>query len=59
VNNRFAHAELCFEVANLLWACLVVAPMVVLYWKGTWDLLADLVYLTFFLTVLNFKFNSY
>lgn len=36
--------ELCFEVVNLVWACLVVAPMVVLYWKGTWDLLADTIY---------------
>lgn len=36
--------ELCFDVLNLVWACLVVAPMVVLYWKGTWDLLADMVY---------------
>ena len=43
VHNRFAHAELCYEVVNLVWACLVVAPMVVLYWKGTWDLLANTV----------------
>jgi hypothetical protein len=43
VHNRFAHSELCFEIVNLVWACLLVAPMVVLYWKGTWDLLADTV----------------
>jgi hypothetical protein len=47
VHNRFAHSELCFEALNLVWACTLVAPMVVLYWKGTWDLLADLVSNTF------------
>lgn len=31
-------------VVNWLWSCLLVAPLVVTYWRGTWDLLEDLVY---------------
>jgi len=31
-------------LADFLWSGLVVAPLVVTYWRGTWDLLADLVY---------------
>ena len=30
-------------VVNWLWSCLLVAPLVVTYWRGTWDLLEDLV----------------
>jgi len=34
--------ELLWSVADFLWSCLVVAPLVVIYWRGTWDLLEDL-----------------
>ena len=30
-------------VLDFLWSGLVVAPLVVLYWRGTWDLLEDFV----------------
>eukprot|EP00092_Neocalanus_flemingeri_P000045 GFUD01000046.1.p1 GENE.GFUD01000046.1~~GFUD01000046.1.p1 ORF type:complete len:384 (+),score=70.50 GFUD01000046.1:82-1233(+) len=36
-------SDLCWSVADLLWSCLVVAPLVVIYWRGTWDLLEDLI----------------
>jgi len=29
---------------DFLWSAVVVAPLVVLYWRGTWDLLEDLVF---------------
>ena len=35
--------ELLWSVADFLWSCLVVAPLVVIYWRGTWDLLEELV----------------
>lgn len=31
-------------VADFLWSGIVVAPLVVLYWRGTWDLLEDFIY---------------
>jgi len=31
-------------VLDFLWSGLVVAPLVVLYWRGTWDLLEDFIY---------------
>jgi len=36
--------EFLLSLADLLWTCVVVAPLVVLYWRGSWDLLDDLVY---------------
>ena len=30
-------------VADFLWSAVVVAPLVVLYWRGSWDLLDDIV----------------
>ena len=35
--------EVLLLVADLLWSCVVVAPLVVIYWRGTWDLLEELV----------------
>eukprot|EP00092_Neocalanus_flemingeri_P028997 GFUD01031480.1.p1 GENE.GFUD01031480.1~~GFUD01031480.1.p1 ORF type:complete len:372 (-),score=93.34 GFUD01031480.1:415-1530(-) len=32
------------SLADFLWSSVVVAPLVVLYWRGSWDLLDDLVY---------------
>ena len=32
------------SVADFLWSCCVIAPLVVTYWRGTWDLLEDWVY---------------
>ena len=29
------------SAADFLWSGCVVAPMVVTYWRGTWDLLED------------------
>jgi len=31
-------------VADFLWSAVVVAPLVVLYWRGSWDLLDDIVF---------------
>jgi len=31
-------------LADFLWSSVVIAPLVVLYWRGSWDLLDDLVY---------------
>jgi len=31
-------------LSDFLWSAVVVAPLVVLYWRGTWDLLEDLVF---------------
>jgi len=31
-------------MVDFLWSGLVVAPLVVLYWRGTWDLLEDFIY---------------
>ena len=31
-------------MADFLWSSCVIAPLVVTYWRGTWDLLEDLVY---------------
>jgi len=33
-----------YHMVNWFWSAVVVAPIVVTYWRGTWDLLADLVY---------------
>ena len=30
-------------VLDFLWSGIVIAPLVVLYWRGTWDLLEDFV----------------
>ena len=30
-------------LADFLWSAVVIAPLVVLYWRGSWDLLDDLV----------------
>ena len=30
-------------VLDTLWSGIVIAPLVVLYWRGTWDLLEDFV----------------
>ena len=30
-------------LADWMWSGVVVAPLVVTYWRGTWDLLADMV----------------
>ena len=30
--------DLCLRVADTLWSCFVVTPLVVLYWSGTWKL---------------------
>jgi len=32
------------SLADFLWSSVVIAPLVVLYWRGSWDLLDDLVY---------------
>ena len=32
------------SVADFLWSSCVIAPLVVTYWRGTWDLLEDWVY---------------
>jgi len=34
------------SLADFLWSSMVVAPLVVLYWRGSWDLLDDVVYPT-------------
>jgi len=31
-------------ILDFLWSGLVIAPLVVLYWRGTWDLLEDFIY---------------
>lgn len=31
------------SLADFLWSSVVVAPLVILYWRGSWDLLDDLV----------------
>jgi len=31
-------------VLDTLWSGIVIAPLVVLYWRGTWDLLEDFIY---------------
>ena len=30
-------------ILDFLWSGMVIAPLVVLYWRGTWDLLEDFV----------------
>ena len=30
-------------LADFIWSAVVIAPLVVLYWRGSWDLLDDLV----------------
>jgi len=32
------------SLADFLWSSMVVAPLVILYWRGSWDLLDDLVF---------------
>jgi len=36
--------ELLLSLADLLWSALVVAPLVVLFWRGTWDVLDLVIY---------------
>jgi len=36
--------EIFLTVADFLWSSFVVVPFVVLFWRGTWDILGDLVY---------------
>ena len=35
--------EVIWLVFDILWSSVVVAPLVVMYWRGTWDLLEDFV----------------
>ena len=35
--------EIFLTVADFLWSSFVVVPFVVLFWRGTWDILGDLV----------------
>jgi len=37
-------SDCIYYMVNWFWSAIVVAPVVVIYWRGTWDLLADLVY---------------
>jgi len=32
------------SILNFLWSCVIVAPLTVLFWRGTWDLLQLVVY---------------
>ena len=34
-------SEVLWSLADFLWSLVVVAPLVVIYWRGTWDLLED------------------
>ena len=36
-------SDCIYYMVNWFWSAIVVAPVVVIYWRGTWDLLADLV----------------
>jgi len=36
--------EMLLSLADLLWSALIVAPLVVLFWRGTWDILDVVVY---------------
>merc|ERR1719312_567782 len=36
--------EVLLAVANFTWSSLVVAPLVVLFWRGTWDLFDELIF---------------
>jgi len=38
------HKDWVRVLSDFLWSSVVVAPLVVLYWRGTWDLLEDLVF---------------
>jgi len=40
----FRQSQWARLVADFLWSGCVVAPLVVLYWRGTWDLLEDFIY---------------
>ena len=36
-------SSLGLKLADVAWSTAVLAPLVVTYWRGTWDLLDDLV----------------
>jgi len=36
--------EMTRNLLNFLWSCIVVAPLTVLFWRGSWDLLGIMVY---------------
>lgn len=42
--GAFRRYEWVRVLADFLWSGCVVAPLVVLYWRGTWDLLEDFIY---------------
>ena len=42
-------------VADFLWSAVVVAPLVVLYWRGSWDLLDDIVSSQIFISLAKLK----
>ena len=35
--------EFFLTIADVIWSSVFVAPFIVLYWRGVWDLLDDLV----------------
>ena len=39
-------SSLGLKLADVAWSTAVLAPLVVTYWRGTWDLLDDLVSLS-------------
>jgi len=34
--------ETLYSVADLFWSCIVLSPLVVVFWRGTWDILDDI-----------------
>jgi len=44
IMGAFRRHEWVRVLADFLWSSCVVAPLVVLYWRGTWDILEDFIY---------------
>jgi len=42
--GRISTRQSCNRVTNLAWSMIIVAPMVVMFWRGIWDLLDLLIY---------------
>jgi len=37
--GRISTRQSCNRVTNMAWSMLIVAPMVVMFWRGIWDLM--------------------
>ena len=51
LKNKSKTPNIGLSIADFFWSSCLVAPLVVAYWRGTWDLLEDWVSLSDFFVI--------